>query len=275
MKIVSLLFLGVLALHVPQARKTYSVTVHLSACEHDIGYYDKVFLLKNGLIIDSLFRESSYYILGIIISDNKLKYRFDGLTPGEYQVRYSPMFKFDSIIPVSVVDRNQHVEVCFDRIPATEFDSAEALDQLTVDDTLFLNAYIASAGEFGGYDEGLWIWRQEKRLIGQFYSLSNSYAYSGNRELFYRASKSVSKPISDTINLDTKQLHAVRKFIVQTKNYRRDRILSNAPEYIAGFNGQCRYQIEMHTHSRWMPYSDLKEAFFPTSKEKTLDDGIY
>jgi hypothetical protein len=185
------------------------------------------------------------------------------------------MFKFDSIIPVSIVDRNQRVEVCFDRIPSTEFDSVEALDQLAVDDTLFLNAYISSAGEFGGYDEGLWIWRQDKLLVGQFYSLSNSYSYTGNRELFYRASKSVSKPISDTINLYTKQLHAVRKFIVQTQNYRRDKIESNAPEYIAGFNGQISYQIEMHTHSDWTPYNTLREAFFPPSKEKTLDDEIY
>jgi len=274
MKILGILFLGIIALHVPQSKRTYSVTVHMKACQHNIGYYDKVFLLRNGLVIDSLFRESSYYILGVIISDNKLKYRFNGLTPGEYQVRYSPMFKFDSIIPVSVVDRNQHVEICFDRIPTTEFDSVEALDQLAVDDTLFLNAYISSAGEFGGYDEGLWIWRQGNSLVGQFFSLSDTYGYSGKRVQFYKERKAVSKPISDTIHLDDSQLYAIRKFIVQTQNYRRGPSESNGPDFITVFSTGQRYEIRIDVPN-WTPYTVLREAFFPASKENTLDDGIY
>lgn len=254
---IVLVGLAILALAACKTSQSYTLKGKLKSCQDLELYFDnRVFLYQNQEKIDSAnFIHETFFGYNI----RHKKFVFRELTPGQYEVYYSPRFGVDSIRPVFIRDKNVHIKICMDELPEDAFRSSTILDNLQIDDTLYINAYVASAGEFGGYDEGLWIWRNDESFIGQFFALRYSYALSWDREMeeFYKRHQHEAKAKTETFVLNENDMKAIKYFLVETENYNGQFWISNAPEHIVIYDRNGGYKLKYHDHT-WSPYVRLK-----------------
>ena len=122
----------------------------------------------------------------------------------ENQIKYNCLFDVDTVIPITIVNKDYNLDVCFDLLPKSKYSELTALDRLIENDKRFIDCYIASAGEFGGYDEGFWITKTRDSLTGEFFSLGNTYLLVVDLEKifqFYVQNEPNAKPISQKFEI--------------------------------------------------------------------------
>ena len=268
MKQVLFLFIGVLLLSSLKQKDRYAIEVEILGCGSGRKYSDWVYLVKEDKKVDSI---NSYTYKDFVLFQSwvrKAKFRFRGLIPGEYQIKYTPRYNFDSIATVQVVSSDVKHRICFDEIPANAYQQPTLLDKLSSGDTLYINGYIAAGGEFGGYDEGLWMWKEGIQLKGQFFALANSYGigWDTNRQEFYRQHINQAQAVSQAFVLTENQNQDVKRFLVETGNYRKRNTISNAPEFITVYNKNGGYQIMEHDFD-WRPFLSLKKKITTANGE--------
>lgn len=260
MKHVLFIFIGFFLLPSLRQKNTYAIEVEILGCEAGRKYHDWVYLLEGDQKIDSIntYAYRDFVLFRSWVRRDKI--RFKGLSPGKYQIKYTPKYNFDSLATVEIVNSNIKRNICFDNIPASAYKQPTLIDKLYPSDTLYLNGYVAAGGEFGGYDEGLWIWKEENQFKGQFYALANTYGigWETNRQEFYEQHKKRAKAVSQVFVLTKYQLIDIKRFLVETSSYRKRNSVSNAPEFITVYSNSGGYRIMEHDFA-WQPFLSLKE----------------
>lgn len=267
MKQVLFIFIGVFLLSSLKQKNRYAIEVEILGCESSRKYSDWVYLMKGEKKVDSV---NTYKYRDFVLFQSwvrKDKFRFKGLSPGVYQIKYTPRYNFDSVATVQVIGSDIKHRICFDEIPTNAYKQLTLIDKLSSGDTLYVNGYIAAGGEFGGYDEGLLIWKAENQLKGQFFALANSYGigWEKNRQEFYKQNEGKAKAISQVFVLTENQIQDIKRFLVETRNYRKRNAISNAPEFITVYSNSGGYQIIEHDF-KWHPFLSLKEKITTANK---------
>lgn len=260
MKYALSIFIVVLLLTSQKQKGSFAFEVEVISCESKKKYDDWVYLIKDDKRIDSVntYEYKDYLLFQSWVRKNNV--RFKGLRPGEYQIKYTPKFNFDSVATVQIINRDERVKICYDEVPLIAYNQATIIDELPLGDTLYINAYVAAAGEFGGFDEGLWVWHDGYQLTGQFFSLANTYGmeWETDRVELYRRKQNEAKLSSQTFNLSETQVQDIKWFLVETRSYRKRSGISNAPEFITVYSSNDSYQISEHDFE-WKPFLQLKE----------------
>jgi hypothetical protein len=260
MRFFYILFIVLIIITSCKSTENYKIKGKLKSCHDLIQTFDnEIYLLSDGQIIDSA---NTAYRSFLSFPIYKKRFAFKNLNAGEYKLKYNPRFRFDSTKTVTILDKSVKVDICLAEIPQTVFKEMTLIDKLNDIDTLFINVYIASAGEFGGYDEGLWIWKDHERIKCQFYDLSSTYGmdWDSDRITFYKQNKSKAKPKSEIIDIKNNEKYAIKTFLIETRNYNEKQPwASNAPEFITVYDRTNKYQIEYHDFN-WKPYEKLKKS---------------
>ncbi|MFO7656160.1 MAG: hypothetical protein R6W78_03770 [Bacteroidales bacterium] len=190
------------------------------------------------------------------------KFKFKGLQNGSYQIRYETYFDTQDFPTFEINGADlKGIEICFDKLPERLYKEKTSLDRLKINDTLFINVYIASGGEFGGYDEGFWIIKEQNGFVGRFYRLPTKYSTHRDTTEVIRSYKNYifeSKPISENIELKENDLELIRRFMVEVKHYQDDYI-SNATEHILIWNNKNDMIYRIKNNSHFQPYLRLKD----------------
>lgn len=275
MKIIGTILIIGLILNFSPRDKKYSIHVKVESCsDFKMFYSQQIYLLKNTKVIDTVETQKYSKFLSFIgfsgwINNNNFK--FKNLEPGQYHIKYLCAFDVDTLIPINITDKNQQVTVCFDILPKSKYFEPTPLDRLQLGDTLFINCYIASFGEFGGYDEGLWITKEDSIFYGQFYYLVYSYPISGdlNKLLsFYLKNKNEAKPIPNRFEINSKIQRSISMFLNEIKYYRISNGFSNAPEsFIIYSTTDTILKIKNDFH--YQPYLKLRERVLQDISYKT------
>ena len=242
--------------------KTFSISGKVISCSEYKDYPSGfIRLYKDSILIDSV---NTYHSVpdfwgGWVWTSGQFK--FKGLKKGKYEIKISSRFDTQDYPTVFIDNKNiKNLKFCLNKLPEKLYQEKTMLDKLTKNDTLFINVYIASGGEFGGYDEGLWITKQEKQLYGRFYRLPNTYALQPDMvkvEKTYNDNKSKIIPLTENIKLDETTIIALRKFLVELNHY-RDEGFSNAPEHFLIYTRDEKiYRIKNNFEYR--PYLKLRE----------------
>lgn len=242
--------------------KKYTLSGKFISCSE---YKDRVpgvvKLYKDSIEIDSIntYRSAPDFLGGWVWTTSRFK--FKGLTKGKYEIRYHSHFDAQDCPTIIIDNENiKNLELCLNKLPERVYQERTMLDNLTKNDTLFINVYIASGGEFGGYDEGLWITKKEEKFYGRFYRLPNTYALQLDRvkvENTYRDNKSKIIPLTEYIKLDETTIIALRKFLIELNHY-HDSGISNAPEHFLIYTRNEKiYRIK--NNFEYQPYLKLRE----------------
>ena len=242
--------------------KTFSISGKVISCSEYKDYPSGfIKLYKDSILIDSV---NTYHSVpdfwgGWVWTSGRFK--FKGLKKGKYEIRYDSHFDTQDYPTVFIDNGNiKNLKFCLNKLPERLYQEKTMLDNLSKSDTLFINVYIASGGEFGGYDEGLWITKQEKQLYGRFYRLPNTYALQLDMvkvEKTYNDNKSKIIPLTENIKLDETTIIALRNFLVELNHY-HDYAISNAPEHFLIYTRNEKiYRIK--NNFEYQPYLKLRE----------------
>lgn len=190
------------------------------------------------------------------------KFKFKGLKNGSYQIRYETYFDTQDFPNFEINEADfKDIEICFDKLPERLYEEETFLDNIEINDTIFINVYIAAGGEFGGYNEGFWIIREQNGFVGRFYSLPDNYAMHRDTAKVianYNEKLDEIQPISDTFQLSKIDLVRIKRFLIDINHYHDDWI-SNAPEHFLIYGGnEIMYRIKNNSH--FQPYLDLRSA---------------
>jgi len=219
-----------------------------------------IYLLKDSVVIDSVW---TYHqtLFGDICWTNG-KFKFKGLQNGIYQIKYDTYFDTQDFPTFEINGSDlKGIKICYDKLPDRLYKEETSLDRLEINDTLFINVYIAAGGEFGGYDEGFWIIKGQDEFKGRFYSLPNTYAIQQRDTAKviakYKNNFADIKPITNDITLSQSDVLEIKKFLIEINHY-NDNWISNAPEHflIYGKN-EMIYRIKNNSH--YQPYIDLRK----------------
>lgn len=218
-----------------------------------------IYLLKDSVVIDSA---STYHqtLLGNIFCTNG-KFKFKGVQNGTYQIMYDTYFDTQDFPTFEINGSDlKGIKICYDKLPERLYKEETILDRLGINDTLFINVYIASGGEFGGYDEGFWIVKGQDGFRGRFFSLPNTYSIQQDTAKViakYKDNIADIKPITEDIVLSQSDVLKIKKFLIEINHYNDDWI-SNAPEHflIYGKN-ETIYRIKNNSH--YQPYINLRK----------------
>jgi hypothetical protein len=239
-----------------------TIRIKIRACSNAKWQYSgTVYLLKDGKAQDSII--TFRYVSNILFSYYKRDYdfKFENLTPGQYQVKYRNSFNVDSLVTIDLTsETGKTVEICFDKLADTIYDQESLLDNLSSGDTLRINCYIAAGGEFGGYDEGLWITKQGTKYLAMFYSLPNTYGmgWDINRiEIYEQHSDEIEQKSSAKV-LTENQVEDVNKFLIEIEYYRTGTGWTNAPEFFSIYSKTDTIR-RVKIDSRWKPYITLRQ----------------
>lgn len=238
-----------------------TIRIKIQACSNVKWQYSgTVYLLKDGKVQDSVI--TFRYVSNILFSYYKKDYnfKFENLTPGQYQVKYRNSFNVDSLVNIDLTSATEKtVDICFDRLSDSIYNRETPLDNLSSGDTLRINCFIA-AGEFGGYDEGLWITKQEGKYLAMFYSLPNTYGmgWDTNRIEIYEQHRNEVQLKSGARVLTENQIEDVNKFLVEIEYYRTGSGWTNAPEFFSIYSKTDTIR-RVKMDSRWKPYIALKQ----------------
>jgi len=242
--------------------KTFSISGKVIGCNE---YKDKpsgfIKLYKDSILVNSIrtYHSAPDFLGGWAWTSGRFK--FKELIKGKYEIRYRSYFDKQDYPIVSVDNKNiKNLMIYFDKLPQRFYEEKTMLDNLIKSDTLFIDVYIATAGEFGGYDEGLWITKEGKQVYGRFYRLPNTYALQLDRtevEKTYRENKSKIIPLTENFKLDEQAIMELKKFLVELNHYNDDAI-SNAPEHFLIYTkNQKIYRIK--NNFAYQPYIKLRE----------------
>lgn len=238
----------------------YMIKGEIISCS---GFKDKpsgyIYLLKDSKVIDSVW--TYHQTLFGDISWTNGKFKFKGLQNGIYQIKYEIYFDTQDFPTFEISNSDlKDIEICYDKLPERLYKEETSLDRLEINDTLFINVYIAAGGEFGGYDEGLWIVKEQDGFIGRYYNLPSSqtnYWNSTSRPPIGREEVKNPEPLSDKFELSESDLIEIKRFLIEIKHYHEDWI-SNAPEY---FYIKDKYEkiFRVKHNSHYQPYLKLRE----------------
>lgn len=252
--------------------KSFYIDITVRSCsDYRLYYSQKVFLIKDSLVIDSV--ETIKYnktlaFLGFSGWTRNTNFRFKDLQPGNYSLKYECLFDVDTVIPVKISNQNEKVVICFDILPDSKYRDATILDLLNSNDTLFIDCYIAALGEFGGYDQGLWITKSDSKLFGQFYNLEYTYCLGIDLAKiynFYKTNENKAKPIGDKFEITPEIKIYINNFLNEVKNYRTGEGYSNALEHFIIYNKTEKILKWKHNY-RYQPYLKLKEKITVANK---------
>ena len=73
------------------------------------------------------------------------------------------------------------------------------------------------------------------------------------------------RDVSQVFVLTENQIQDVKRFLVETGNYRKRNVISNAPEFITVYSRSGGYQIIEHDFD-WQPFLSLKEKITAANK---------
>lgn len=265
MKIKILLFLQFMfAFSINAQEKTFTIKGKIVSCSeykmHPSGY---IYLFKDGVVIDSVNTYRSLLDWGWTSG----KFKFKGVKNGEYEIRYETYFDEQDYPKVLVSDKNiKKMIICFDKLPERLYQKKSILDNLQNNDTLFINVYIAAGGEFGGYDEGFWITRENNQYIGRFYRLPNTYGLHKDIAVIsrtYSVQKAEIKPLTDSFLLCEQIIIEINRFLTEIEHYQDNDWVSNAPEHFLIYD-KNKQIFKVKNYSSYRPYLKLK------NKIKTL-----
>lgn len=240
----------------------YSIRVKIKACSNVIRQYSQtVYLVKDGKVQDSVV--TLQYVNNIFFSYYKKvhDFKFQDLTPGQYQIKYRNSFNVDSLVNIDLTAGiEKTIEICFDKISEDIYDKKTPLDNLTSGDTLRINCYIAAGGEFGGYDEGLWITKQGTKYSAKYYSLPNTYGagWDIDRIEIYEQQRNKIAEKSNAKVLTENQIADVNRFLIEIDYYRTGSGWTNAPEFFSIYSKTDTIR-RVKTDSRWKPYIALRQ----------------
>ena len=223
-----------------------------------LGAY--IYLYEDSIAVDSI---RTYRSLPNILGGGEWvsgKFKFKDVKNGKYEIRSTSHFDEQEYPQIIVSGKNiTSLKICSDKLPKKFYEKKTFLDELQNNDTLFINVYIASFGEFGGYDEGLWITKSNNQYAGRFYSLPSTYAlqkdYNEISKVYFDK-KSQVKPLTDTFLLDHKIVTEINCFLTEIEHY-KDNSISNAPEHFLIFT-KDKYIFKVKNNSRYKPYIQLK-----------------
>ena len=231
----------------------------ISCSEYKVHPFGYIYLYKDSVVIDSI---ATYHSLPDFFGGwawTSGKFKFKGIKGGEYQIRYDSYFDEQDYPKVLVSEKNiKNLKICFDKLPERLYEKETILDNLKDGDTLFINVYIASFGEFGGYDEGFWITKEKNQYIGRFYRLPNTYALQYNIDAILKAysQKAEIKPLTDDFLLSKQMIIEINRFLIEIERYKESWI-SNAPEHFLIYD-KSKQIFKVKNHSRYRPYMSLK-----------------
>jgi hypothetical protein len=207
--VITILTLIIGSLGVYSQQPDYMIKGEIISCS---DFKDKpngyIYLLKDSKVIDSVW---TYHqtLFGDIFWKNG-KFKFKGLQNGNYQIKYETYFDTQDFPTFEISNSDlKGIEICYDKLPERLYKEETSLDRLEINDTLFINVYIAAGGEFGGYDEGLWIVKEQNGFIGRYYNLPSSrtnYWDSTSIPPIGRENVKIPKPISDKFELSETEL---------------------------------------------------------------------
>jgi len=244
--------------------KTFTIKGKIVSCSeykmHPSGY---IYLFKDGVVIDSVNTYRSLLDWGWTSG----KFKFKGVKNGEYEIRYETYFDEQDYPKVLVSDKNiKKMIICFDKLPERLYQKKSILDNLQNNDTLFINVYIAAGGEFGGYDEGFWITRENNQYIGRFYKLPNTYGLPRDVAVIsrtYSVQKAEIKPLTDNFLLCEQIITEINRFLTEIEHYQDNDWVSNAPEHFLIYD-KNKQTFKVKNLSNYKPYQKMK------NKIKTL-----
>ena len=260
MKLLLLTFF-LLGLTTNQGEKS-SIRVKIQACSNvKWKYSGTVYLQKDGKVQDSVI--TVQYVNNIFFSYYKRDndFEFQNLTPGQYHVKYRNSFNVDSLVNLNLTSgAEKTVEICFDKISESIYNQKTPLDNLASGDTLRVNCHIAAGGEFGGYDEGLWITKQGTKYLAKYYSLPNTYGTGCDidRIALYERERHKIKEKSNAKILTDNQIADVNRFLIEIEYYRTGSGWSNAPEFFSIYSKTDTIR-RVKMDSKWKPYIALRQ----------------
>ena len=257
-KVILLFIYIILTSGINAQEKTFTIQGKIVSCsEHKVYPFGYIYLYKDSVAIDSVSTYRSFLDWSWISG----KFKFKGVESGEYEIRYSSYFDEQDYPTILVSDRNtKNLKICFDKLPERLFEKKTMLDNLQDNDTLFINVYIASFGEFGGYDEGFWITKENNQYIGRFFGLPNTYGLQkeiGTISKVYSDRKAEIKTLTDNFLLTEQMIVEISRFLIAIEHFREDGLISNAPEHFFIYD-KNRQIFKVKNYSRYKPYMNLK-----------------
>ena len=230
-----------------------------------------IYLYKNSIAIDSTFTNRYISSLGWWFTIRKFNFR--GVENGEYEIRYNSAYDTQDYPIIEINNKNvKKIKICFDLLPERLYSKNTMLDNLSNNDTLHINVYIASFGEFGGYDESLWITKVDNQYYGRFYSLPNTYRESGDslailKAYFDKNKQSMARPKTDSFILNQLTITTINRFLIEIEHYKKRGISGNAPEHILIYTkNQAIFRFKSNARYAYPSYFDLRAEILKSTE---------
>ena len=245
----------------------FTIEVEMIGCEcFDREYGRYIYLNQNNQPVDSINFLEYKQMLGTGYHQKRKVAKFKNLKPGTYSISYHNYYGQDSTIEITIgSDKTTEIEICHDQINPQTFEEQTALDQLQNGDTLFINSY-KLAGEFGGFDEGLWIWKSKNKIRGAFFNLPSTYEQGWDSRLNFFIKYKISAEFkSEPFELTPEQVADIEHFLIETKYYPQYKWPhTNAPDFLTIYS---RTDTLERTNQEWKcnSYLKLREKLSPSN----------